>query len=119
MEFKELIELLESKRNDLPYSDSKYHEKAFNEKIFAYESWSQEHKLNWCIQNNVPAWEEVEQYGGEGMGDTWYSIKYFPSLDMHVKINAYYQSYTDMEFDNFKDCCTEVKPVEKMITVYC
>ncbi len=118
MEFGELIELLQSKRTTLSYGDLKYFEEAFDERTFAYESWSQEKKLNWCLQNDVPAWEEVEQFGGEGMGDNWYSVKYFPSLDMYVKISTYYQSYSDIKFDDFKNCCRQVTPVERTVTFY-
>lgn len=118
MEFKELIELLESKRTARRYNESTFEDTSFNEKRFAYEELSQENKLNWCIQNNIPAWEEVEQFGGQGMGDTWYSVKYFPSLHMYVKIDTYYQSYSAIKFENFRDCCKQVTPVEKTVTFY-
>ena len=63
-------------------------------------------------------WEEVDQYGGEGQGDTWYSIKYFPEHDVYIRVNGWYQSYNGTEFYNGWECCEEVKPKQKTITVY-
>lgn len=63
-------------------------------------------------------WEEVDQYGGEGQGDTWFSIKYFPDYDLYLKVSGYYQSYNGTDFYDGWDCVTEVKPVTKTITVY-
>jgi len=63
-------------------------------------------------------WTEVEQYGGEGQGDDWYSIKYFPDFDLYLKINGYYQSYNGTEFYGEWNCVSEVKPVTKTVTVY-
>lgn len=63
-------------------------------------------------------WKEVAQYGGEGQGDTWYSVKYFPDLDLYIKVDGYYQSYCGTEFFGWEQSCSEVRPVEKTITVY-
>lgn len=63
-------------------------------------------------------WEEVEQYGGEGQGDTWYSVKYFKDHDVYIKVNGWYQSYNGTEFHSGWDSCKEVKPSQKTITVY-
>jgi len=62
-------------------------------------------------------WEEVEQYGGEGQGSTWYSVKYFPNHDVYIRVDGYYSSYNGTDFDGWDDC-TEVRPKEKTITVY-
>jgi hypothetical protein len=60
--------------------------------------------------------KEVEQYGGEGQGDTWYSIKYFPNFDLYIRTDGSYSSYNGTDFyDGYGE---EVKPVEKTITVY-
>ena len=53
----------------------------------------------WLLKNNIPEWIEVEQYGGEGQGDTWYSVKHFPSLDIYLKVDGYYQSYNGTNFN--------------------
>ena len=63
-------------------------------------------------------WEEVAQEGGEGEGDIWYSVKYFPDHDVYIRIDGFYQSYIGVEFYNGWDCCSEVRPKEKTITVY-
>lgn len=63
-------------------------------------------------------WEEVEQYGGEGQGDTWYSVKYFSKHDIYIKVDGYYQSYNGTEFYNGWNSCSQVFPKQKTITVY-
>jgi len=74
------------------------------------QEWKQKEGLDWI---------EVDQYGGEGQGDTWYSIKHFPNDNIYIRIDGYYQSYDGVSFDGgYDECCTQVKPVEKTITVY-
>ncbi len=63
-------------------------------------------------------WKEVEQYGGEGQGDTWYSVKYFKDHDVYIKVTGYYQSYNGTEFYDGWGCCSQVKPVDKVVTFY-
>lgn len=65
----------------------------------------------------VGAMEEICQRGGEGMGDDWYAIKHFPDHDVYIKVSGYYSSYEGTDFGGW-DCCTEVRPREKTITVY-
>jgi hypothetical protein len=60
--------------------------------------------------------DEVDQYGGEGQGDTWYSVKYFPKFDLYIRTDGYYSSYNGTDFDNGYG--EEVKPVQKTITVF-
>lgn len=80
-----------------------------NEYTIAKTKFRQELGLNW---------QEVDQYGGEGQGDTWYSIKYFPDHDVYIQVNGWYQSYNGTEFYDGWGCCKEVKPKQKTITVY-
>lgn len=61
---------------------------------------------------------QIEQYGGEDMGSTWYSIKYFPQHDIHIKVSGWYQSYHGTDFEDWSDACSEVKPVTKTVTVF-
>lgn len=63
-------------------------------------------------------WQEVCQYGGEGQGDMWYSVKYFPYHDVYIRVDGYYSSYEGVDFEDWADSCKEVKPKEKTITVY-
>ncbi len=63
-------------------------------------------------------WKEIDQYGGEGEGNTWYSIKYFPEYNLYLKVEGFYQSHNGTDFYDGWDSITEVKPVAKTITVY-
>lgn len=68
--------------------------------------------------DGVGSVEEVDQYGGEGQGDTWYSVKYFPDHDVYIRIDGWHQSYEGTEFGGWGDACSEVRPQQKTITVY-
>lgn len=65
---------------------------------------------------DVGEWEEVKHYGGEGQGDTWYSVKYFKDHDVYIRTDGFYSSYNGTDFD--EGFGREVKPAEKTITVY-
>lgn len=60
--------------------------------------------------------EEVEQYGGESMGETWYSVKYFKDHDVYIRIDGFYASYDGTSF--YDGYGYEVRPTQKTITVY-
>lgn len=64
----------------------------------------------------VGEWKEVSQYGGEGQGEDWYSVKHFEDHDVYIKTDGYYSSYNGTDFDNGYG--EEVRPVQKTITVY-
>jgi len=78
------------------------------------------HAGKWGVNEYTDLGEinEVDSYGGEGQGETWYSIKYFPKLDLYVKVNGYYQSYNGTDFNDWEDAVNIVKPQQKTITVY-
>lgn len=63
-------------------------------------------------------WKEVDQYGGEGKGDTWYSIKYFKDHDVYLRVDGWYSSYYGTDFADWDDAVKEVRPQEKTIIVY-
>lgn len=63
-------------------------------------------------------WKEVEQYGGEDQGSTWYSVKYFPDHDVYIRVDGYYSSYNGTDFNGWDGDCKEVRPKQKTITVY-
>lgn len=70
----------------------------------------------WLDSIGIGEWEEVEQVGGEGEGDIWYSVKYFKDHDVYIKTTGFYSSYEGTEFyDGYGE---EVRPKEKTITVY-
>lgn len=60
--------------------------------------------------------EEVHQYGGEGDGDHWESVKYFKDHNVYIRTVGFYSSYNGTDFDNGYG--EEVFPKEKTITVY-
>ena len=65
---------------------------------------------------NVGEWEEIEQVGGEGEGETWYSVKFFKDHDVYIRTDGFYSSYNGTDFDEgYGD---EVRPKLKTITVY-
>lgn len=72
----------------------------------------------WKKANNLPEWKEAAQEGGCDRGSNWYSIKYFPELDLYIKVSGWYQSHYGTDFNDWEDACKEVRPQEKTITVY-
>lgn len=78
---------------------------------FAYEDYSH-------AELGLGEIKEIEQYGGEDMGSTWYSIKHFIDHDVYIKVSGYYSSYNGTDFDDYYDDCSEVKPAQKTITVF-
>ena len=62
--------------------------------------------------------DEVEQYGGEGKGETWYSVKYFKDHDVYIRVDGWYSSYNGTDFWDGWDCCKEVRPTQRMVTFY-
>lgn len=76
---------------------------------FAYEDYTS----RW---GNV---KEVDSHGGEGEGEDWWRVFLFEDHGVYIKIKGWYQSHsgTDIESE-YEDCCSEVKPVQKTITVY-
>lgn len=65
---------------------------------------------------NVGEWDEIEQVGGEGEGEVWYSVKYFKDHNVYIRTDGFYSSYNGTDFDNGYG--EEVKPVERMVTFY-
>jgi hypothetical protein len=78
---------------------------------FAYEE-------EWTDDENtgIGDFVEVEHYGGEGQGSTWYSIKHFKSHDIYIRVDGYYSSYNGTDFE--EGWGEEVKPVTKTVTVF-
>ncbi len=60
--------------------------------------------------------EEVDQHGGEGEGEAWHSVQLFKDHDVYLRVDAHYTSYDGCDFSDSN--IDEVRPVEKMITVY-
>ena len=83
---------------------------------FAFESIQKD--LKDTIQLETGIWEEIDQVGGEGEGDYWHSVKHFKDSDIYIKIIGFYSSYIGVDFGSWENDCIEVKPKEKIITVY-
>lgn len=56
--------------------------------------------------------------GGEGKGEYWCRVFYFKDHDVYIKVIGFYTSYSGTDFNDGWDCCKEVKPQQKTITVY-
>lgn len=73
---------------------------------------------NYLNHIGVGEFKQVEQYGGEGEGETWHVVYYFVEHDVYIRVDGFYQSYDGTEFYDGWGCCREVRPKEKTITVY-
>ncbi len=58
--------------------------------------------------------ECVEDFGGEGQGEDYYSVWHFPKIDLYVKFEGWYASGTGSEYNRMY----EVKPKEVTVTKY-
>jgi len=63
-------------------------------------------------------YKEVDNYGGEGKGNTYYSIFYFPQHDVYLRIDGFYSSYEGVTYEDGWDSIRQVKPVQKTVTDY-
>lgn len=97
MNYQEILEVLKTKIDSV--------------EDFAYEDYD---------ANNLELGEieEIHQEGGEGQGDHWESVKHFKDHNIYIKVTGFYSSYNGTDFYNEWDCCSEVVPKEKTITVY-
>jgi hypothetical protein len=99
---------------------------AYNSK--KYDEWKKKYDLiptgydvarqEWLEQNTLPSWEEVDQVGGEDEGSHWHSVKYFKDHDVYIKVTGWYSSYNGTDFEDWDEACSEVRPQEKVITVW-
>lgn len=62
--------------------------------------------------------KEVYQKGGEGEGDHWESVKHFSDYNVYISVIGFYASHHGTDFYDGWECCKEVKPQQKTITVY-
>ena len=60
--------------------------------------------------------KEIEQYGGEDQGSTWYSVKHFVDHDVYIRTDGYYQSYNGTDF--YDGLGRVVTPKKKTVTVF-
>jgi hypothetical protein len=63
--------------------------------------------------------EEIDNYGGEGMGDEYWRVYYLSKYDMYIKVEGYYQSYDGASFPlTFRAAFSQVYPKEVTKTIY-
>lgn len=62
--------------------------------------------------------KEVDSYGGEGQGETWWRVIEFSNHNVCLKVDGFYTSYDGVSFYDEWDHVTEVKQVTKTVTVY-
>ena len=88
---------------------AKVEEAGFSEENFAWGDFDSE-------ELGIGKWTEVYQYGGEGEGDHWESVKHFTDHDVYIRTVGSYQSYNGTEFyDGYGE---EVKPQQETRTIY-
>lgn len=72
----------------------------------------------WLESIGIGEIKEIEKVGGEGKGEEWYVVFYFPKHDIYLKCEGFYSSYEGVSFVDDWDNCFEVFPKEVTITVY-
>lgn len=96
-----------------------YSQRKENSKYQQYQAMPGEYDIQdkWVLNYlGIGEVEEVAQYGGEDMGSTWYSVKYFKDHDVYIRIDGHYTSYNGAEF--YDGYGREVFPQEKTIIEY-
>ncbi len=61
---------------------------------------------------------EVDRHGGEGEGENWWRTYHFEDHNVYLKVSGWYTSYRGTDFQGWDEAVKEVKPKEKLITVY-
>ncbi len=116
----EYNKIYEEWKNHPGYNDSKQRDEKYEALLENFKNTPNPQKLQeieYFESIGLGEMEEVDQYGGEGQGDTWYSVKFFPKHNVYIKVNGWYQSHSGTDFNGWEDC-NEVSPKEKTITVY-
>lgn len=61
---------------------------------------------------------QVDSHGGENEGSDWWVVYHFPKHNVYLKVSGWYQSHHGTDFEDWDSAVKEVKPKEKVITVY-
>ena len=80
-----------------------------------------EHTLKsteWLNSLGIGPIEEIDSYGGEGKGETWWVVLFVPNHNVYIKVDGYYTSYDGTSFDSWEENCSQVEPKEVTITQY-
>lgn len=91
---------------------AKLKELEIDEEDFDYMSQEQTAKL----VDACGPFVQVASKGGEGQGEEYWLIYHFTAHNVYIKVSGFYTSYdgVDWSYGGF----SEVKPVEKTMTVY-
>ena len=84
----------------------------------AIPSYYEQRKKDYLEATGIGEFKEVEQEGGEGQGDSWHSIKYFPKHNIYLMVHGWYSSGNGTDFGDWDSAVSVVAPKEKTITVY-
>ena len=108
--FNEIKEILESdlfEENELS-PDNWMHENVYENahEIDNPELFNEYSKLGKC--------KMVEQYGGEGQGDTYYSVYHFVDHDVYIRFDGWYASHHGSEYEEM----FQVRPYEELVVKY-
>lgn len=119
LDFEQIIEILKEELGDDASGISDFSHGAFGSHKFPEAKWNTpEYKE--MIHEKLGEWCEIEEAatGGEGKGENWNRVFHFKDHNVYIKVHGYYSSYNGTEFDDGWDCCSQVVPTQKTITVY-
>lgn len=109
---------------DKAYKEWEENGRSWQKDNIYYRNWQansnpyKEKFIEFCNALGLGTVEEVDSYGGEDCGSTYYSIKHFKDHDVYIKVSGWYQSHYGTDFGDWEEACQEVKPKVKQVTVY-
>ena len=108
---KEDFEKIKEFIKNYPVGKSGYHGGLENE--FFYNDISE---IDYELENGdlLKDYELVHQHGGEGEGDQYFTVYYFPNANLHISFYGWYTSYNGADYSDMY----LVEPKEVMITEY-
>jgi hypothetical protein len=104
-----LLEILKRKSRDIDWLSMKSKNRLSDFDIFLTKKEDIPHSY---LLGQV---ETVDQYGGEGEGDEYWIVVYFPKFDTYIRVDGWYASYDGGNLDGSPYI---VVPKQKTITVY-
>ena len=83
---------------------------------FVYDDY--DYKL---LEDCLGSWKQIHISGGSDKGSDWSRVYHFEDHDVYIKFDAYYTSYTGIEFDDLSwegGYIREVRPKEVIKIIY-
>jgi hypothetical protein len=81
--------------------------------VLKEETSVEEFAYGWKFPESLGKCVDIDAYGGEGQGETWYRVKHFVDHDVYIKVDGFYTSYDGTDFEDWDEACSEVRPTEK------